>query len=55
MELFRRLPQPTTAKEQEERDRLCIEIREKWLNKSYFFGSNSPASKEAIKQVKLSF
>lgn len=51
MELFRRLPQPTTAKEQEERDRLCIEIREKWLNKSYFFGSNSPASKEAIKQI----
>lgn len=42
METFRRLPQTM----EEKRDKKAREIRDNWLGKKYFFGSDSPATRE---------
>lgn len=42
METFRRVPRFM----EEKRDKKAREIRENWLGKKYFFGSDSPATRE---------
>lgn len=51
MEVFRRLPRGTSEKIKEMRDKKAMEIREKWLNKNYFFGASTPATKSGLKKV----
>lgn len=47
IEQFRRLPH----KEREKREEKSKEIKTKYLNKKYFFGPNSPATREQQEQV----
>ena len=42
METFRRVPRPM----EEKRDKKAKEIRDSWLGKKYFFGPDSPATRE---------
>lgn len=42
METFRRVPRFM----EEKRDKKASEIRENWLGKKYFFGPDSPATRE---------
>lgn len=42
METFRRVPRFM----EEKRDKKAREIRENWLGKKYFFGTDSPATRE---------
>ena len=42
METFRRVPRFM----EEKRDKKAREIRENWLGKKYFFGPDSPATRE---------
>ena len=42
METFRRVPRFM----EEKRDKKAKEIRDSWLGKKYFFGSDSPATRE---------
>ena len=48
MELFRRLPSNTSNQVRDER---AIGIRDRWLNKNYFFGDKGPATTAAQQQV----
>ena len=48
IETFKRLPHHADDK----RDEKAKEIREKYLNKKYFFGPNSPATKDEQNQVR---
>ena len=49
IETLKRLPHHA----HEKRDEKAKEIREKYLNKKYFFGPNSPATKDEQNQVAL--
>lgn len=49
METFRRLPQTM----EEKRDKKAREIRDNWLGKKYFFGSDSPATREGRNLVRV--
>lgn len=42
METFRRVPRFM----EEKRDKKAKEIRENWLGKKYFFGADSPATRD---------
>jgi len=48
IETFKRLPHHA----HEKRDEKAKEIREKYINKKYFFGPNSPATKDEQNQVR---
>ena len=45
------MPRGGSDQIREDRDKKAMEIREKWLSKNYFFGSNTPGTKTAIKKV----
>ena len=49
IETFKRLPHHA----HEKRDEKAKEIREKYINKKYFFGPNSPATKDEQNQVSI--
>lgn len=50
METFRRVPRPM----EEKRDKKAKEIRDSWLGKKYFFGPDSPATREGRNLVSFS-
>lgn len=50
METFRRVPRFM----EEKRDKKAREIRESWLGKKYFFGPDSPATREGRNLVSFS-
>lgn len=47
IEQFKNMPH----KDQEKREEKSKEIKNKYLNKKYFFGPNSPATREQQEQV----
>ena len=49
IEQFRRMPE----KEERKRDVKAKELKNKYLNKKYFFGPNSPAGKESQDKVNI--
>lgn len=49
IEMFRRLD----PKQEEEADSKAREIKQKYFNKKYFFGPNSPGSREGLDAVSL--
>lgn len=49
METFRRLPQTM----EEKREKKAREIRDNWLGKKYFFGPDSPATREGRNLVRV--
>ena len=53
-EVFRCLPVGEADGTGQARNKKCVDNREKWLGKNYFFGSNSPATKAAQKMVSWS-
>ena len=50
METFRRVPRVM----EEKRDKKATEIRDSWLGKKYFFGPDSPATREGRNLVSFS-
>ena len=50
METFRRVPRSL----EEKRDKKAKEIRDTWLGKKYFFGPDSPATREGRNLVRFS-